>query len=51
MLATWRDLQQEWRDRPPLEVRLSDYDALLTGPEEAPEEAPEAAAQDQEVAP
>ena len=51
MLATWRDLQQEWRDHPPLEVRLSDYDALLDGGEDAPEEAPDEAAQDREVAP
>ena len=35
----------------PLEVRLTDYDALLTGSDEAPDEAPEAAAQAQEVAP
>jgi hypothetical protein len=32
MLDTWRDLQQEWRDRPPLEACLTDYDQLLTGP-------------------
>jgi hypothetical protein len=47
MLATWRELELEWRDRPPLEVRLEDYDALLTGPEEEPEDAPK----DREVAP
>jgi transposase len=29
MLDTWRELEREWRDRPPLEVCLSDYDALL----------------------
>lgn len=31
MLDTWRDLEREWRERPPLEVRLEDYDALLAG--------------------
>ena len=31
MLDTWRDLEREWRERPPLEVCLSDYDALLAG--------------------
>jgi hypothetical protein len=34
MLDTWRDLEREWRDRPPLEVSLEDYDALLDGWEE-----------------
>jgi hypothetical protein len=34
MLDTWRDLEREWRERPPLEVSLSDYDALLDGGEE-----------------
>ena len=34
MLATWQDLQQQWRERPPLVVRLEDYDALLGGGEE-----------------
>jgi transposase len=29
MLATWRELEREWRQRPPLEVSLADYDALL----------------------
>lgn len=42
MLDTWRDLEREWRERPPLAVRLEDYDALLDGwePPEAPSEAP-----------
>jgi len=31
MMDTWRDLEQEWRERAPLEVRLEDYDALLDG--------------------
>jgi len=31
MLETWQDLEREWRERPPLEVRLEDYDALLDG--------------------
>jgi len=31
MIATWRDLQQQWRERPPLAVCLADYDALLDG--------------------
>jgi transposase len=34
MLDTWRDLKREWRERQPLEVDLSDYDALLDGGEE-----------------
>jgi hypothetical protein len=29
MLDTWRDLEREWRQRPPLEVNLADYDKLL----------------------
>lgn len=35
MLDTWRDLEREWRERPPLEVRLEDYDTLLDGWEES----------------
>lgn len=31
MLETWRDAQRQWRERPPLEVHLEDYDALLEG--------------------
>lgn len=31
MLDTWRDMQREWRARPPLAVNLADYDALLEG--------------------
>ena len=44
MLDTWRDLEREWRERPPLEVCLSDYDTLLDGgdEEEDGEEAVEA---------
>lgn len=44
MLETWQDLEREWRERPPLEVRLEDYDALLDSGEEDGEqdEAPEA---------
>jgi hypothetical protein len=39
MLDTWRDLQRQWRERPPLEVCLKDYDALLDGREgDGPEE-------------
>jgi hypothetical protein len=34
MLDTWRDLQRQWRERPPLEVSLEDYDALLDGGDE-----------------
>ena len=34
MLDTWRDLQRQWRERPPLEVCLKAYDALLDGWEE-----------------
>jgi transposase len=44
MLETWQDLEREWRERPPLEVRLEDYDALLDSGEEDGEqdEAPNA---------
>ena len=35
MLGAWRDLQQQWRERPPLVVCLKDYDALLDGWEES----------------
>ena len=39
LLDTWRDLQRQWRERPPLEVCLKDYDALLDGwDEDGPEE-------------
>ena len=31
MIDTWRDLQHQWRERPPLEACLKDYDALLDG--------------------
>jgi len=31
LLDTWRDLEREWRQRPPLTVCLADYDALLDG--------------------
>jgi len=34
MLETWQDLEREWRERPPLDVRLEDYDALLDGGED-----------------
>ncbi len=34
VLDAWRDQQREWRERPPLPVSLSDYDALLVGGEE-----------------
>lgn len=35
MLETWQDLKQQWRQRAPLEVVLSDYDDLLGGWDEA----------------
>ena len=38
MLDTWQDLQRQWRERPPLEVCLKAYDALLDGWEEAGQE-------------
>lgn len=41
MLATWREQQQEWRDRPPLEVCLEDYDALLGGEDDAQDGQPQ----------
>ena len=47
MIETWRDLQRQWRERPPLEVCLKDYDALLDGWEEDGQEQP---SQPQEVA-
>ena len=31
MIDTWRDLQRQWRERPPLSVCLKAYDALLDG--------------------
>jgi len=34
LIDTWRDLQRQWRERPPLEVCLKDYDDLLEGWEE-----------------
>ena len=34
ILDTWRDLEQEWRDRPALKADPLDYDALLDGGEE-----------------
>lgn len=39
MLDTWRDQQRQWRQRPPLEVCLKDYDALLGSGEENEEPA------------
>ena len=41
MLETWRDLQRQWRERPPLEVRLEEYDALLGAEEGEQNEQPE----------
>ena len=35
VLDAWRDQQRQWRERAPLEVCLSDYDALLDGGEVA----------------
>jgi transposase len=40
MIDTWRDLQQQWRERPPLVVCLKDYDTLLDGWQEDGEEEP-----------
>ncbi len=34
MIDTWRDLQRQWRERPPLLVCLKAYDALLDGCDE-----------------
>ncbi|MEO0017258.1 MAG: hypothetical protein RLZZ522_541 [Verrucomicrobiota bacterium] len=47
MIDTWRDLQRQWRERPPLEVCLKDYDALLDSWQE---DGQEEASQSQEVA-
>ncbi len=39
MIDTWRDLQRQFRERPPLVVCLKDYDELLDGwDEDGPEE-------------
>ena len=38
MIDTWRDLELQWRERPPLKVCLKAYDALLDGWEEAGQE-------------
>jgi hypothetical protein len=35
ILDAWRDQKREWREREPLKVCLSDYDALLVGGEVA----------------
>lgn len=40
MIHTWRDLQRQWRERPPLAVCLKDYDALLDGCDEDGQEEP-----------
>lgn len=40
MIDTWRDLQQQWRERPPLAVCLKAYDALLDGWEEDEQQEP-----------
>lgn len=48
MLDTWRDLHRQWRERPPLEVCLKDYDALLDDWEE---DGPEDPSGRKEVAP
>jgi len=34
LIDTWRDVQRQWRERPPLAVCLKDYDALLDGCEQ-----------------
>ena len=34
VLDAWRDQEREWRERPPLPVSLSVYDALLDGGED-----------------
>ena len=47
MIHTWRDLQQQWRERPPLVVCLKAYDALLDGWEEG---GPDELTQQKEVA-
>lgn len=41
MLETWQDLQQQWRARPPLEVCLEDYDALLDAGQDGQDGQPE----------
>ena len=47
MLDTWRDLERQWRERPPLEVCLKAYDALLDG---WAEDGPEGQSERKEVA-
>lgn len=34
LLDDWRDQERAWRDRPPMEIRLEDYDRLLHPQEE-----------------
>jgi hypothetical protein len=41
MLDSWREIKEEWRARPPLEVCLEDYDALLGAQEAEREPTPE----------
>ena len=47
MIDTWRDLQRQWRERPPLTVCLKAYDALL---DNCDEDGPEEPAEWKEVA-
>lgn len=39
LLDTWREVEREWRQRPPLEIDLTAYDALLEA-QEATDESP-----------
>jgi transposase len=51
MLATWRDMEEEWRQRAPLDVSLTVYDALLESSESSDAQALElATTQNEEVA-
>ena len=38
VLEAWEDMRREWRRRPPLEVNLSSYDALLEGGDDGGDE-------------
>jgi hypothetical protein len=49
MLDTWNELRSEWRQRPPLEISLADYDALLQEQAEYQEEAAQEEAAQEEA--
>lgn len=50
VLDAWRDLQREWRQRPPLAVDLAEYDALLESRDEGEGDTAQEATGTREVA-